>query len=211
MGMFDTIYIHKELPFNKKQKEIFSHIDWNDQPFQTKDLDNSLAVYTLKKNGKLYTTRIEGDHVRIMTEAEEKKERKKNRWVWPYEFKETSRKEIIVKHTGNICFYDMLVDKNGNEWWVDFEAKIVDGSLKGKFQIIKCEINRTKQEIDEDEAHWKKLAEDHNKKISTKIRKFLNRITFSHWYSFWNGVSKVLRNTAQELSNFGFWIIRNIS
>jgi hypothetical protein len=211
MGMFDNIYIHKELPFNKKQKEIFSHIDWNDQPFQTKDLENGLLVYTLKKNGKLYTTKIEGDHVRTMTEAEEKKERKKNRWVWPYEFKETSRKEIIVNHTGNISFYDMLVDKNGNEWWVEFEAKIVDGSLKGKFQTIKCEINRTKQEIDEDEAHWIKLAEDHNKKLSTKIRKFLNRITFSQWYSFWNGVSKLLRNTAQGLSSFGFWIIRNIA
>ena len=209
--MFDTIYIHKELPFNKKQKEIFSHIDWNDQPFQTKDLENSLSVYTLKKNGKLYTTKIEGDHVRTMTEAEEKKERKKNRWVWPYEFKETSRKEINIKHTGNISFYDMVVDKNGNEWWIEFEAKIVDGSLKGKFQTIKFEINRTKQEIDEDEAHWVKIAKNHNKKFSTRFKKFMNKITYSHWYAFWNFISKVIRKFSEKLSSFGFWIIRNIA
>jgi hypothetical protein len=211
MGMFDTIYIHKELPFNKKQKEIFSHIDWNDQPFQTKDLDNSLAVYTLKKNGKLYTTRIEGDHVRIMTEAEEKKERKKNRWVWPYEFKETSRKEVIVKHTGTVNFYDMVVDKNENEWWVEFEAKIVDGSLKGKFQTIKFEINRTKKEIDEDEKVWKDRIESYNNKPTVKFRKFMNKITYSYWYGFWNFVSKIIRKSSEKLSNLSFWIIRNIA
>jgi hypothetical protein len=211
MGMFDNIYIQKELPFNKKQKEIFSHIDWNKQPFQTKDLENALTVYTLKKNGKLYTTKIEGEHVRTMTEAEEKKARKKDRWVWPYEFKEYSRKEVQVKHTGMVGAYDIITDKDGNEWWVEFEARIIDGSLKGKIHLLKCEINRTKKEVEDDEAHWKKVAEDHNKKISTKIRKFLNRITFSQWYSFWNGVSKLLRNTAQGLSNFGFWIIRNVA
>jgi hypothetical protein len=211
MGMFDTIYIKKEIPLNKKQKEIFGHIKWHDQPFQTKDLDNSLSVYTLNKNGKLYTTKIEGQQVRTMTEAEEKKARKKNRWVWPYEFKESSRKEINIKHTGNISFYDMVVDKNGNEWWVEFEAKVVDGSLKGKFQTIKFEINRTKQEIDEDKAHWIKLAEDHNKKLSTRFRKFMNKITFSYWYTFWNFTSKILRKFGEKLNSFSFWIIKNVS
>jgi hypothetical protein len=211
MGMFDTIYIKKEIPLNKKQKEIFGHIKWDDQPFQTKDLDNSLSVYTLNKNGKLYTTKIEGEQVRTMTEAEEKKERKKHRWVWPYKFKETSRKEVFVKYTGIISFYDMVVDKKGNEWWLDFEAKIISGSLKGKFQTIKCEINRTKQEIDKDEAHWKKITEDYSKKLSTKFKKFMNRITFSYWYKFWNFTSKIIRKFGEKLNSFSFWIIKNVS
>lgn len=211
MGMFDNIYIHKELPLTKTQKKIFSHIDWKDQPFQTKDLENALSKYTLTKNGKLYTTKIEGEHVRVMTEEEEKKERKKNRWVWPYEFVEKSRKEVLVKHTGTISFYDIVVDKNENEWWIEFEAKIVDGSLKGKFQTIKFEINRTKKEIDEDEKEWKNKMLIYSKKPTVKFRKFMNTITFSCWNRFWYFISKILRKSAEKLNNLSWWIIRNVA
>lgn len=209
--MFDTIYIQKDLPLTKTQKKTFSHIDWKNQPFQTKDLENALSKYTLNKSGKLYTTKIEGEHVRVMTEAEEKKVRKKDRWVWPYEFIEKSRKEVLVKHTGTISFYDIVNDKEGNEWWIEFEAKIVDGSLKGKFQTIKFEINRTKKEIDEDEKAWKDKVESYNNKPTVKFRKFMNKITYSYWYKFWNFISRVIRKSSEKLSSFSWWIIKNIA
>lgn len=211
MGMFDNIYIQKELPLTKKQKKIFSHIDWEKQTFQTKSLENALSTYTLKKNGRLYTTQIEGEHVRTMTEAEEKKERKKHRWVWPYEFVEKSRKEVIVKYTGDLNFYDMVTDIHENEWWFEFQAKIVDGILKGKIKTIKLEINRTKKEIDDDEKEWKDRMIAYNKKPSVKFRKFINLITYSYWSLFWNFVSRTLRKIATHLNNFSYWVIRNVS
>ena len=209
--MFDTIYIEKELPLTTKQKITFSNVKWDQEDFQTKCFENALSTYSLKKNGKLYQTVIDGEHVRIMTEAEEKKERKKNRWVWPYEFKINSQKEILEKHTGVVDFYSIIKDKDGNEWWTEFQAKFVDGLLKGKIKSTKFEINRTVEQIAEDEARWKAKAQEYNKKISTKIRKFLNRITFSHWYSFWNGVSRLVRYTTEKLNQLSFWIIRNIA
>ena len=211
MGMFDTLIINKELPLTQKQKKIFSHIDWEKQSFQTKSLENALSTYTLKKNGKLYTDLIEGEHVRTMTEEEEKKERKKNRWVWPYEFVEKSRKEVVVKYTGDLDFYDMVTDIHENEWWFEFQAKIVDGVLKGKIKTIKLEINRTKKEIDNDEKEWKDRTFAYNQKLSVKFRKFMNTITFSYWSGFWDFTSKIIRKSAEKLNNFSFWIIRNIS
>jgi hypothetical protein len=211
MGMFDTIFIQKELPLTVKQKKIFSYIDWEKQPFQTKNLDNALSTYTLKKNGKLYVTVIEGEHVRTMTEVEEKKERKKHRWVWPYEFVEKSRKEIVEKYTGDLLFYDIVSDTNKNEWWVEFEAKIINGSLKGKIKTIKLEINRTHKEIQDDEAKWKKKMDEYNQKLSTKFKKFMNKITCRYWYYFWDFVSKTIRKTSEGLNKISFWVIRNIA
>jgi hypothetical protein len=211
MGMFDNIFIQKELPLTQKQKKIFSHIDWEKQPFQTKNLDNTLSTYTLKKNNRLYTTVIEGEHVRTMTEAEEKKERKKHHWVWPYTFVEKSRKEVTEKYTGILQFGDIIEDINQNEWWVEFEAKIIDGVLKGKIKTVKLEINRTKKEIEEDEKRWKEKTNEYNKKPIVKFKKLMNRITFSYWYSFWNFVSKTLRKIGEKINNFSYWILRNIA
>lgn len=211
MGMFDNIYIHKELPLTKKQKKIFSHIEWEKQQFQTKNLENALSTYSLKKNGRLYTTQIEGEHVRVISKAEEKRLRKKHRWAWPYEFVEKSRKEVVVKYTGDLNFYDMITDIHENEWWFEFQAKIVDGSLKGKIKTIKLEINRTKKEIDDDEKEWKDRMVAYNKKPSVKLRKFMNSITYSYWSRFWDSVSRIIKKIATFLNNFGYWINRNVS
>lgn len=211
MGMFDNILIQKELPLTAKQKKIFSHIDWEKQPFQTKNLDNTLSTYTLKKNGKLYATVIEGEHVRTMTEAEEKKERKKHRWVWPYQFVEKSRKEVVEKYTGDLLFGDIIADINKNEWWVEFEAKIINGNLKGKIKTAKLEINRTYKQIQEDEAQWKKRMDEYNQKLSTRFRKFMNKITCRYWFYSWDFISKTIRKTSEVLNKISFWIIRNIA
>jgi hypothetical protein len=211
MGMFDTIYIEKELPFNKKDKELFKNINWPKEPSQTKDLDNSLLNYVLKKNGKFYNKIIKGENVRVMTTEEEKKQRKKHRWVWPFEFVETGREEKLEKVTNNLLFYYIVKDIDGNDWMLDFSAKLVDGVLKGKIKKERFEIIRTKKEIEEDEKKWKKISDDYNKKISVRFRKFMNKITFSYWYNFWNFVSKILRRLGDSMNSFSFWIIRNVS
>ena len=70
MGMFDTIYCVKKLPLTKEIKKAFPDTDWSKADFQTKDLDNTLATYSITKNGTLSFLRIEGESVRVIYEEE---------------------------------------------------------------------------------------------------------------------------------------------
>ena len=114
MSMFDSIVCELPLPLNKKEQKTFSNIDWKDRVFQTKDTDCTLSTYTIRKNGKLYSLFVEGKHVRVISEKEEKKIKKQGKFCWPFEFKEKSRKYKLEKFTGDIYFYDSVYDTEGN-------------------------------------------------------------------------------------------------
>jgi hypothetical protein len=209
--MFDSITCELPLPLNKKEQKTFSNINWNEIVFQTKDTDCTLSSYIIRKNGKLYGLSIEGKNVRVISEKEEKKIKKQGRFCWPYEFKEKSRKYKFEKFTGDLCFYDSIYDGEGNEWWVEFTAKFVDGNLQGKIRKIKIKFERTAKEIKKNEDDYQKSIEADRKKFHNRFRKFMNKITFNYWRYTWFSIGKGIRKIRNSINNFDIWINRYVA
>ena len=211
MGMFDTLKVNYPLPLNKKELTVFSNIDWSDRAFQTKDLECTLSTFTLNKNGTLCYTKVEGEWVRTMTEKEEKKARKKNRFVWSNKFVETSRKKVKHNYTGSIDFYEMLQDKDGNEWWVEFTATFEKGKLKGKIKKKEVRFSESKEDLEKREIEWQNKLAAEEAKLQNRARKFLNKITFGYWRNSWFFIGKLFRKVANKIQHVDIWINRNIA
>jgi hypothetical protein len=139
MGMFDYVFCEKKLPLTKQIKKAFPNKDWTTTDFQTKSLDNTMTAYYIKKNGYLYTEKVEGEHVRTMSEAEEKKIKKQGKFCWPYKFVESSRTSVKEEITDTINFYDYSDDEEGNTWDIEFDAVFIKGKLKS-LELVKAEI-----------------------------------------------------------------------
>jgi hypothetical protein len=199
------------LPLNKKDKVKFSNVNWDEQVFQSKDLDCTLSTYTIRKNGTLATTIVDGDWVRTMTKKEEDKIRKRGNFCWPHKFVEKSRKTKIYKHTGDICFYDGVFDTEGNEWWVEFSGKFVNGKLQGKLKKVVIRLSQTANDIKKNNDEWERRLAEEEAKLSTRIRKALRVSTFGYWRFFWFAIGKFFRKFGNKLSQLDLWINRNIA
>lgn len=210
MGMFDTLYCEKKLPLTKEVKDAFSETNWSEVDFQTKDLDNTMTAYSIKKNGTLNVLKVEGESVRVISEEEEKKIRKQNRFCWPYEFVEKSRKYEKYVYTGLVNFYYYKEDKDDNTWDIEFTATFVDGKLQ-KLVLDSAKIIRTAEENAADEKAWKETLEAHDRHPWTKTKKVLNKITFNYWSTLWNNVSKILYSLQQKIQKLQMWIVRNLA
>jgi len=211
MGMFDSITCELPLPLNKKEQKTFSNIDWKDRVFQTKDTDCTLSTYVIRKNGKLYSLFVEGEHVRVISEKEEKKSKKQGKFCWPYEFKEKSRKFKFEKFTGDLYFYDHVIDSDGNEWWVEFIGKFVDGVLQGKLKKVQVRFLETAKNLKKKDDDYQKSIEADRKKFYNRFRKFMNKITFSYWRYTWFNVGKVIRKIHKSINNLDIWINRYVA
>ena len=166
MGMFDSLKVELPLPLNKKEQAKFSNINWNDVVFQTKDLECTLSTYTITKNGNLSSVIANGDWVRTMTKEEEKKAGKGGKFVFPHKFVEKSRKTIKVNHTGNIFFYDSILDKDGNEYWIEFSANFIKGKLQDNIKKVEVRLSETAKQIKKREREWQDRIEADKKKIA---------------------------------------------
>lgn len=209
--MFDYIRCEALLPLNKKEQKLFKHVDWKDEGFQTKELDNTLSTYIIKSDGKLVAEIIKGKNVRVISEEEEKKIKRKNKFCWPYKFEVTSKKIKHVKHTGKIYFYHIINDIDGNRWWLEFVGTFVDGLLKGKLKKVKSEIHMTKTEQDKQDRKFKEMLDKEEKKIHRRISKTMNAITANYWRYFWFAVGRGLRNFGQKVSRLDIFINRYIA
>lgn len=208
--MFDTILIKRKLPLNKELKKAFPDTDWSKEGFQTKDLENTMTTYTIKSNG-ISWDKVDGEMVRTMTEQEEKKARKKNKWVWPYEFVESSRKTVKVSHHGTINFYHYKDDNDGNTWDIEFNAIFNAGKLVD-IKLVKGEISSTAEQNAEREKQWKDQLAKHEAHPWTRTKKALNKITFGYWTYFWSKiVSRSLYWVAQKVQKLQLWVIRNVA
>jgi hypothetical protein len=210
MGMFDTILVKQPLPFTKKELETFSNINWDDQDFQTKDIECTLTTYTIKNNA-LYTLKINGKNIRVISVEEEKKLKKKQRFCWPYKFVEKSRKYVLTKHDGKIVFYTSLTDKDGNEWWVDFSAKFLNGKLQGKIKKDRLEMHRTAKQIKKQEDEWQARWDEEAKKIHNRFRNFMNKVTFNNWRYLWWNISKGFHKLNSFIVKIEIFINRNLA
>ena len=209
MGMFDTIYCERKLPLTKEIKKAFSNKDWAKTDFQTKSLDNTMTSYYIKRNGYLYWDRVEGENVRVISEEEEKKIKKQGRFCWPYEFVEKSRVSEKVIITDTINFYDYNEDDEGNTWDIEFDAEIVKGKLIS-LKLVKGEIVHTAEQNAQNERNWQEITAAYEKRPWTKIKRFLNKITFGYWLIFWKNIACVLSSFARSFSAAQMWVLKNM-
>jgi len=206
--MFDTIKSERKLPLTKEIKKAFPNQDWTKVSFQTKDLDNTMADYLIKKNGFLYAEKVEGEYVRTLSEKEETAERKKNRWCWPYKFVESSRSFVKQEITQTVNFYEYDEDAAGNTWSVEWDATFVKGKLteikltKGKI-VVTAEVNA------ENEKKWQDRMTAYEKHPWTKTKKILNKITFNYWRRFWDKVSRLLGWLSRKIASLQLFILKN--
>lgn len=210
MGLFDTLIVKRKLPLSKELKKAFPNTDWAQEDFQTKDIENTLTTFTLKGTS-LYYDHVEGDHVRTMTEEEEKKTRKAGKFCWPYKFVETSRKSVKEPCHGTINFYTYKDDKDGNTWDIEFAAVFTSGKLKS-IKLVKAEITSTAEENAAREKAWQDRMNAHENHPWTRTKKILNKITFGYWRRFWgNYVSRALYQIAQKTQRLQIWVVRTLA
>jgi hypothetical protein len=209
MGLFDTVLCERKLPLTKEIKKAFPNRDWSKADFQTKDLDNTLSTYYIKKNGYLYTEQVEGENVRVMTEAEEKKIKKQGKFCWPYKFVEKSRTSVKEEITNTVNFYSYDDDEANNTWDIEFDAEFVKGKLIS-LKLVKAEIVHTAEQNAENERKWQERTEAYEKHPWTKTKKILNKITFRYWSTFWNNISRILAKWSRALSSAQLWVLKNM-
>ena len=130
MGMFDNISCADALPYSEEMVALGLNV--NNRSFQTKDLNNYLADYTIQ-GGKLYI-----------------KKYKTQKWIEgnsesnnPFEqigyMKQEEPYLEQVLHHGEIFFYD-YVDDVQDKWdcWVEFKAVFTNGTVE-RYELVKFE------------------------------------------------------------------------
>ena len=125
MGMFDDIIVPKSYLtgiLDKEDEQLFDTY----HKFQTKDLENSLAVYKVFRK-QLYK-RMSGSWP-----PDESKDSDKVKW----------EKTTV---TEEINFYTTFTSKDGDDYWFEFKFKFVKGKLDSKELIDKTMTNKETQE-----------------------------------------------------------------
>jgi hypothetical protein len=143
MGMFDNVKCHFPLPVE----------GFEDQTFQTKDLDNLMDNYEIRKDGTLWKEDYDIEDHSEMAKwkaanpgVEPPKELTDN---WFSSFcgcmaRVNERWVPCSDFTGEICFYDYL-DKDG---WIEFSSYFVHGKIN-QLHLIKHEKPKEKEKSED--------------------------------------------------------------
>jgi uncharacterized surface protein with fasciclin (FAS1) repeats len=177
MGMFDNIKVETKLPTNKLiQKFLGKDFDLTGFEYQTKDLDNALLTYTIKKNGDLFVERIE---YRDSTPEEKKQDIKTyGKQFGSFRLKVNSRIWEKTNHTGDVEFYAYEKAKqDGRYYTIDYKAHVVKGKVKN-IKLIKAERENDQAYAErlKVEHKWSEEMRIHNEKVSKLSYKILNNI-----------------------------------
>jgi len=177
MGMFDNIKVETKLPTNKLiQKFLGKDFDLTGFEYQTKDLDNALLTYTIKKNGDLFVERIE---YRDSTPEEKKQDIKTyGKQFGSFRLKVNSRIWEKTNHTGDVEFYAYEKAKqDGRYYTIDYKAHVVKGKVKN-IKLIKAERENDQAYAERlmVEHKWSEEMRIHNEKVSKLSYKILNNV-----------------------------------
>jgi hypothetical protein len=185
MGMFDQLTVKKKLPLTKELKAL--DIVWDEEVFQTKDLDNCMDNYEITKSGKL-------------KHLWQQREWKDDDSAFFKGYFDVAKEEWRdVDFHGTISFYtsyctnnakhwdlfdgeDQLTFENielipGDDWWFEFEASFTKGKLDN-IKLIKADKTPVKERIYNSKVWAMKRAEE-NKKLSRRVVNFMRKFS---WY-----------------------------
>ena len=198
MGMFDEIYVKKDLPLPEEVTNLF---DWKNYRFQTKDLDNYLGEYIINEYNELVEVVIEREYVPYT--EEEKKELKPKPWsIWK-EVIEKSRSYKIIDYHGVLNFYNYESLDEDTDFWLDFKAYFVYGKLD-KIELVEFNKNTGKKEKDKEFL----LSIEREKKNPWNIFKTYAR--YVGWRVFWKFVDKILFKIIGVFEKMRWFLIRYI-
>ena len=167
MGMFDNIICKAPLPLPEDIGELKDlKIIWDEEVFQTKDLDNLLDSYTIHKDGTLTFEEYDREWV------DYPKEERKKHFMGGY-FK--VRRQWTTKKTyhGEILFYNSYYcDKK--DYWIEFKAKFTDSKLSN-IELHKFEETDNSKRLRFAEEHTArlKILKERKKKLWYKLYKYL--------------------------------------
>ena len=169
--MFDNIIVPKSYLrgiLNKKDEKLFD----TQHQFQTKDLENSLAVYKIYRK-QLYIRHQSMDFPPVL-DGEPKLSSTDGDWD-------------KVPGPSEISFYDTFTDESGDEHWFEFKFTFVNGKLDSK-EVVDHSITN-KKEREDIQIMW-----DIEQKIFDEYRK--------NWsYRFWTKVERLCQKLVVKARN----------
>jgi hypothetical protein len=182
MGMFDNLKVLTELPLNEELKGL--NIDWKEQVFQTKDLENLLELYEIREDKKLYFLRQQrewekdekdflGGHLKVVSEAWE---------TVPYHgvvrfyADHCDREDLDTDlYTGTKeLSWDEIFSTKGFDWWIEFLAIFDSGDCR-EIRIERVEKTPISARLARNKE-WSIRNELKQKQLSHKIVSNLRKI-----------------------------------
>jgi hypothetical protein len=188
MGMFDEIQCKVPLPAKKGLKTA---AEWKNYTFQTKDLDNFLGHYEIRKSG-LWVKEIK--YKPTTKETPREKMGVDKGWCFaPLDIE--SEKWVKDNFTGHIRFYDFVHDVDEtHDLWVEFGGHFDKGKLNGKIELLKWK----EENSEERKANAIKWAKE------TKLREeYERKWRYKYFGKYWN---KLVRFKFRILSKVFNWV-----
>ena len=144
MGMFDYVVCDYKLPLTDSQlSQLEDKVDWENMEWQTKSFDCALDHYSIEDDGQLYRQIIE--YVEVETENDSTGLEEGQ--VFGAPFKTVEKGIERVDWTGEVIFYNMIIDKE-YDYWIEFKCLFWKGDLK-EIDLLefKKEDNHERKEI----------------------------------------------------------------
>lgn len=206
MGMFDTVNVKVDLPVpDGLNREGFN---WKDSDFQTKDLDNSLALYEITTSGRLM--RLDQDNVWVPDD---------DAFLGGH-FDVKSEEWRDAHYHGNLLFYTSYCEKpeyrweyekgadqmswsdilelDGYDWWVEFEAVFDSGQLR-EIKLSKAEKTPIRIRLGSSKE-WAVKRETEAHKFPLKLVQQLKKIP--GWKTVTRGSSRIEQKIHEKVSRF---------
>ena len=198
MGMFDDITCEAELPLNEELKAL--SIKWEDEGFQTKDLENCMLKYTISKDGRLLEHIVDREYIYY---TEEERKHKRNRWDLYKEVIIKGERDEEVNHHGVVNFYGDIDYTEEENFWVEFNAYFVYGKLD-KIDLIKCEKQKSRTVYHKE---WEEQRKFEDGKLWNRFKRALRYIG---WRWFWHKMSKYSYSLSSTFASIQTFIIRHL-
>jgi hypothetical protein len=208
MGMFDNIIVKKPLPLTEELKSL--NIKWEEEVFQTKDLDNLLDLYEITSEGKLKhliqnrewkesTDSTQRPHLEVVSESwVEEPFHGIIRFYTSHCDNETQEEEVptdISTNSEEMSWHEIFQLK-GNDWWIEFLAIFDEGNLR-ELRVERVEKTPISARL-ASQKEWKLKREFENRKLLNRVVKRLRKIP---------GYSNLTRN----LSKFEYKLHETLS
>ena len=197
--MFDSLLCEAPLPLDEVAGKL--NVNWAEEVFQTKCLDNTLTQYRITKDGQLIEDVVE--HEYILYTEQELKTLKPKPWTVIKETIVKDRYQRNINYHGKVIFYTSLNMSEEKDLWVEFEACFIYGKLD-KINLVKTEESKSQKAIS---VEWRILRETEARQ---PWNKFKRKVGPFGWYWVWRKTVKIMRFAGRLLEDLSFQINKHL-